>query len=130
MLSGPTGMFIREIIPVFFGHPSYIYAKEACFKLMWLHNLFSEELYHQMLAQALAHHFKSKLLLLDIPDLSLKVTKYYFIPPYFMIGHTSSACLYLVLFTYLQMQSKYGFARKESVRFMCFILTMCMFLCL
>ncbi|KAH7538125.1 uncharacterized protein LOC107414667 [Ziziphus jujuba] len=42
------------------------------------------ELYHQMLAKALAHCFKSKLLLLDIPDFSLK------------------------------MQSKYGFARKES----------------
>ncbi|XP_059629137.1 ribosome biogenesis ATPase RIX7-like isoform X2 [Cornus florida] len=42
------------------------------------------ELYQQMLAKALAHHFEAKLLLLDITDFSLK------------------------------MQSKYGSARKES----------------
>ncbi|KAF3432908.1 hypothetical protein FNV43_RR24010 [Rhamnella rubrinervis] len=42
------------------------------------------ELYHQMLAKALAHYFKSELLLLDIPDFSVK------------------------------MQSKYGLARKDS----------------
>ncbi|KAF5442196.1 hypothetical protein F2P56_034883 [Juglans regia] len=42
------------------------------------------ELYQQMLAKALAHYFKSKLLLLDVNDFSLK------------------------------MQSKYGCAKKES----------------
>ncbi|KAE8077796.1 hypothetical protein FH972_016325 [Carpinus fangiana] len=42
------------------------------------------ELYQQMLAKALAHHFESKLLLLDVGDFSLK------------------------------MQSKYGCAKKES----------------
>ncbi|XAR71678.1 Adenosinetriphosphatase [Bertholletia excelsa] len=41
------------------------------------------ELYQQMLARALAHHFESKLLILEVPDFSLK------------------------------MQSKYGGARKE-----------------
>ncbi len=35
---------------------------------------FSEELYQQMLAKALAHYFESKLLLLDVNDFSLKVT--------------------------------------------------------
>lgn len=34
---------------------------------------FSLELYQQMLAKALAHHFEAKLLLLDIADFSLKV---------------------------------------------------------
>lgn len=92
---------------------------QACFILIWLHNLFSEELYHQMLAKALAHYFKSELLLLDIPDFSVKVPKYYIILPQIIIGHT--AYLYLVLITYLQMQSKYGIARKESVRLMFFI---------
>ncbi|KAL0382401.1 UNVERIFIED_CONTAM: protein MSP1 [Sesamum calycinum] len=43
------------------------------------------ELYQQMLAKALAHHFEAKLLLLDITDFSLK------------------------------MQSKYGIAKKDSV---------------
>lgn len=42
------------------------------------------ELYQQMLAKALAHHFESKLLLLDVSDFALKV------------------------------QSKYGFANKDS----------------
>lgn len=35
------------------------------------------ELYQQMLAKALAHHFKSKLLLLDITDFSLKMQSKY-----------------------------------------------------
>jgi hypothetical protein len=39
---------------------------------------FSEELYQQMLAKALAHYFESKLLLLDVNDFSLKVTFYSF----------------------------------------------------
>ncbi|KAK8935493.1 Katanin p60 ATPase-containing subunit A1 [Platanthera zijinensis] len=43
------------------------------------------ELYHQMLAKALAHYFEAKLLLLDVSDFALKV------------------------------QSKYGLANKESV---------------
>ncbi|XP_028752015.1 ATP-dependent zinc metalloprotease FTSH, chloroplastic [Neltuma alba] len=43
-----------------------------------------EELYLQTLAKALAHHFESKLLLLDVPDFSFKI------------------------------QSKYGYATKES----------------
>ncbi|KAK7391309.1 hypothetical protein VNO78_19723 [Psophocarpus tetragonolobus] len=44
------------------------------------------ELYQQKLAQALAHHFESKLLLLDITDFSLEMQKKYGCPrknPYF-----------------------------------------------
>nr|CAD1834051.1 unnamed protein product [Ananas comosus var. bracteatus] len=37
----------------------------------------SEELYQQMLAKALAHYFESKLLLLDVPDFSLKIQSKY-----------------------------------------------------
>jgi len=37
-----------------------------------------QELYQQKLAQALAHHFESKLLLLDIIDFSLEVFIYIF----------------------------------------------------
>ncbi|KAM1070227.1 hypothetical protein COP2_002096 [Malus domestica] len=35
------------------------------------------ELYHQMLAKALAHHFESKLLLLDITDFSIRIQSKY-----------------------------------------------------
>ncbi|XP_022719163.1 uncharacterized protein LOC111277185 [Durio zibethinus] len=37
----------------------------------------SAELYHQMLAKALAHYFESKLLLLDVTDFSLKIQSKY-----------------------------------------------------
>lgn len=40
--------------------------------------LIFEEFYQQTLAQALAHCFESKLLLLDITDFSLKVAIYIF----------------------------------------------------
>ncbi|KAL6961889.1 hypothetical protein U1Q18_041807 [Sarracenia purpurea var. burkii] len=51
------------------------------------------EMYQQMLAKALAHHFEAKLLLLDVTDFSLK------------------------------MQSKYGSSKKDSVSLRSFTLS-------
>lgn len=65
-----------------------------------------------MLAKALAHYIEAKLLLLDVPDFSLKVSRY----------NHSSLCFYtfmilkLSLGIWLQIQSKYGSSNKDSVR--------------
>jgi hypothetical protein len=72
-----------------------------------------------MLAKALAHRFESKLLLLDVSDFSLKVTFTAFI---FLNFKFDTVILISFMFTFPQMQSKYGCAKKESVRHLCFIL--------
>jgi hypothetical protein len=66
-----------------------------------------------MLAKALAHFFEAKLLLLDVTDFSMKVSIY-----------GCSLCLNLtfvqivLMVGFIQIQSKYGSANKESVRFL------------
>ena len=72
-----------------------------------------------MLAKALAHDFESKLLLLDVSDFSMKVTMNKF--------HSFSLCfhwivLILSIISLLQMQSKYGCSKKESVSFLFHVL--------
>lgn len=80
LLSGPTGMpfgndyvFLLTCLCLFF----FFFLRAnltAC--------LIPTEPYHQMLAKALAHDFQSKLLLLDVTDFSIKVTRAALFPPF------------------------------------------------
>lgn len=71
-----------------------------------------------MLAKALANQFKAKLLLLDVNAFSLKVTMdatLFFLDYLFW-----QLNLYFIIFNSLQMQSKYGCAKREVVCSLCF----------
>ena len=72
-----------------------------------------------MLAKALAHKFESKLLLLDVSDFSMKVTMNKF-QSFSLCSHW--IVLILSILSLLQMQSKYGCSKKESVSFLLLVL--------
>lgn len=63
-----------------------------------------------MLAKALSHYFEAKLLLLDVPDFSMKVNMIsrMFFRVQFLISNSCNGI-------YLQMQSKYGTSKKDAV---------------
>lgn len=85
--------------------------------------LIPTEPYHQMLAKALAHYFESKLLLLDVTDFSIKVTRsaLFHHPPSQKKKKNLAPHTIIIIchFCILQMQSKYGCTRKESVSILC-----------
>ncbi|CAI0546422.1 unnamed protein product [Linum tenue] len=70
------------------------------------------ELYQQMLARALAHHFDSKLLLLDATDFSVKVKQLLFIKSSILWQFMRNFINNFV-FGLLQLLNKYGCTKKE-----------------
>lgn len=108
LLSGPAGMQ-GENMPCNF---SFEYHLSKLISNLVLLQLSSEELYQQMLAKALAHYFESKLLLLDVPDFSLKVSMQYI--QIFYVTWLRDLLIFSML-CLLQIQSKYGCTKKESV---------------
>lgn len=110
LLSGPAGTLFD--FSILHGHyyASFSYGNlTAC--------LIPTELYHQMLAKALAHVFESKLLLLDVTDFSIKVTICSFSIQQTLAHHTVILICHFVCI--LQIQSKYGCTKKESVSILC-----------
>lgn len=86
----------------------------SAFSALTMLDTYNAELYQQTLAKALAHHFDAKLLLLDLTDFTLKVlckASFYRTLAYLLL------ILVFILFhgQSLQMQSKYGIFKKESV---------------
>lgn len=116
LLSGPAGKLYRILL-------NYVLFMVVCDCTIYS----LSELYQQMLAKALAHYFEAKLLLLDITDFSLKVSRRW-LNSHCWLGIVVCVFFFWFLNTlFEQMLSKYGSPNRETVSSIALYITSSLF---
>lgn len=112
LLSGPSGNYFSVLkisSPLLTLFHKYVIGKP--FDSRCKRRFLYAELYQQTLAKALAHYFESKLLIIDIADFLLKVTRL----GWFMINVMMLSCFYIMIILILFTDAKQVWLSHERI---------------